>query len=212
MKNHYRAMWHDQQSRQSGEPGRKIESTFDLPGYEFTYALPNFGFMEVTYSHKARSQDWKFHFSVHADDIEIAWDLFLDAMSSHGDKHAAKVAKPSLLEEFSDPDYGQAGKMITLYETGHYSPDEYMNLVRSIEAAFSAAGVRTNAPVKGDRKVPGGSYASYRREKDQHGRYIASADLQHLPIEEQYNPTDCDDPYLHFSLEKPMFMAPSLTF
>lgn len=120
---------------------------------------------------------WKFHISVHPDDVKLAWNSMVEYLQQEG-VAIAKVASAATAAEHAlptDPDSGkknpQAGKMIVLYvadEIGGqpaHSAEDWQRIINGVEERLAAAGVRPGAEVITDRAVPGSLYSYYRSDR-----------------------------------------------
>lgn len=171
-----------------------------IDGY-LTLIAPNFPYLQFTSLADVDSAGWKFHFSVAAADTKKAWNLLVDLLVRDGDQHLAKVALPFIWDELSDPTSGQAGKFITLYENGRYTPERYMRIISAVEELYRANHIARGIETTTDRAVPNSVYASYKRERDEDGIIRSKdKDIMHLPVEKRYNPYGKKDPYADFAL------------
>jgi hypothetical protein len=187
--------WEEAQSRAS--PTASVvrhSSELGVGGYHM-YTDSNFGFLQLEPEHGVSNSDWKFHLSVAPEDVSKAWHIFVEELAKDGDKHLAKVVKPDTAQRFANPESIQAGKMITLYENGEYSPQQYANLLARVESRFDAAGIEPGPATNADRAIPGSRYGSYRRETDPNGDYMASSHMRNVPKEQRFNPHNSPDPY-----------------
>ena len=113
-------------------------------------------------SHYAYGDGWKFHLSIHPEDLPKAWDI-VSSIAMENDVGGAKVTTPDTAWSFHDPSNYQAGKQITIYGAGSSS---WADQMREIEIALRENGIRPSVQnIEGDRMVPGSRYAGYRNEK-----------------------------------------------
>jgi hypothetical protein len=115
-----------------------------------------------TADHFANGDGWKFHLSIHPDDLPKAWDIVSDILMRNN-VGAAKVATPENAVKFHDPRSHLAGKQITIYGPGNLS---WADQMREIEIALRQNNIRPSVQsVVGDRMIPGSRYAGYRNDK-----------------------------------------------
>jgi hypothetical protein len=156
---------------------------------------------------KFEEAGWKFHLSVHPDDVSRAWNIIVDEMVNDGSvpQHAAKVARAKLISRFADPADAQAGKMIVIYTHANVDPEHYQRLLERIERRLKADRIRSGPDVKRDRKIPGSAFIFYRNDRDLTGEYNAAAQNASTARAWQYNPNRKLDPYEVFSIsDKPV--------
>lgn len=118
------------------------------------------------YDHKVHyaGDGWKFHLSVHPDDLPRATELVMQQVAKHG-VQAFKVTTPQTAEDFNNPLNPQAGKQFTLYGARNKTDFRWDNVIRDIELSFTQEGIRPSvSTIQGDRMVPGSRYAGYRNE------------------------------------------------
>ena len=144
---------------------------------------------------------WKFRFSVSDQDLERAWNIFAEEIFNSPYEHAAKVADRNAAKQLMDPDYVQGGKMITLYALDGVPPEEYIRIMKNVEARFEAEGIKPGLTVKRDRKVPGSRYLSYRNENGVDGGYNAARNNLELRTVDAYNQAGIYDPYAVFEVK-----------
>ncbi len=182
--------------------------TFSNPNYDF-FTAPDFGFYQISPrgmlnqpDFQQQMGDFKFHMSIHPDDVEAAWNIASEILMdpSQSVPSIAKVTKPETALSFANPDSIQAGKMITVYTIQDVPPEHYAQLMQELEERLQQAGIRPGPTSNADRVVPGGQYTSYRVEKGPNGEYMASSELGQLPREQRYNPYNIQDPYANMNL------------
>lgn len=179
----------------------------DMQAFQFKdpnyFVLPSSSFLQMTGSAVDLEKGpaaWKFHMSVHGDDVVKAWNIAAPIIMQDGPDHVAKVVTPKAAKDFANPENPQAGKMITLYTFDQRTPEEYMALLQKIEKAFRDEGIRPGADVHGDRKVQNSGYAFYRNQEGLSTKYVAASDLENLPADKKYNPAGHHDPYRNFDI------------
>jgi len=178
-------------------------SPAQLPsGYKMEWE-PLAGKSWMQLSQKGLAEDsqtgWKFHISVHPQDLPKAWGLIADYMPEAGIQKA-KVAGPKNVAKFSDPAHEQSGKMIVLYDTGTPGWD---NRMRDIENILKDNDIRPGSPVKGDRRIAGSRYGFYRNDgNDGTGGYISAENAARsgLPESVRYNPKGLYDPFMNIDV------------
>ena len=178
------------------------EMCFQNDGY-LTTTKPTFPYMQLTPFSDTSAGAWKFHFSVEPNDRNVmaAWSLVVDALIHDGDKHIAKVAMPYIWDDLADPEFRQVGKIITFYDTGSYSPQDYMHMIAEIEKRFLDNGISAGHLPITNRAIAGSQFASYKRDCDEDGeRRCKDHDVMHLPREQRHNPDNRNDPYSSFIL------------
>lgn len=143
---------------------------------------------------------WKFHVSFHPEDMPKAWALASQHLMDK-DVKVFKVASPITAQKFSDPNSIQAGKFITVYETGNAG--DLANTMGELEQIFARNGIRPGPDVRHDRKVPGSQYLSYRNDKNTQGQYISSRELASAPPQQAYNVAGHPDPWQGFRMISP---------
>ena len=77
---------------------------FRDPNY---FVLPSSSFLQMTGSAvdlEKGPAPWKFHISVHLDDVVKAWNIVAPLIMQDGPDHVAKVTTPKASKDFSDPD------------------------------------------------------------------------------------------------------------
>ena len=137
------------------------------------YAQSNGSFWQISplKDGDPKHNGWKFHLSVHPDDVPRAWDLMHEDVIKH--ELTAKVTSPDASRKFGDDTYPQKGKMITMYDDTS-RPRDWQTVLQNIEHKFQESGIRPGPQVNIDRPVRGSSYASYRNDQDRNGQYIDS--------------------------------------
>lgn len=170
----------------AGWPRRKSRGNYILDEIFGTKtALPKsdgsgfFGFVrrasdDGSLSGETKSGGWKFHLSIHPDDIPLAWDSIVPLIEKEG-IGGVKFATPGTAAEHSiaiDEESGlpnpQLGKMIVLYTNKEidgkpaHTPKDWQRILQSIEQQLAEAGVRPGPEVATDRPVPGSQYTYYR--------------------------------------------------
>ena len=121
--------------------------------------------------------DWKFHISVHHEDVALAWDSIVSYLQKEG-VAKVKVVTPDLGAEFGirfeqDGEHPnvQAGKMFTLYAYDQvngkpaHSVEDWQRIINGIEKRLAQAGVRKGLEVITDANVPGSMYSYYRSDR-----------------------------------------------
>lgn len=161
------------------------------------------GFWQVQLNHldldsadKGRS-GWKCHVSFHPDDMEQAWSLAAEHLMKK-DIGLFKVTGPRLTERFGQEGDKQAGKFITVYETG--DAQNIAETLGELEQIFAEHGIRPGPDVQGDRKVPGSRFLSYRNDKDANGQYVSGPAA---PGEPTHNRSGQSDPWQGFRIIPP---------
>ncbi len=154
---------------------------------------------------KFEEAGWKFHLSVHPDDVARAWNIAVEEMVKDNTvpQHHAKVARPRLVDAFSKPEDSQAGKMIVIYAGENVPPRKLPAPAGAYRAQkLKTARVRPGLDVKGDNKVPGSSFIFYRNDKDLAGEYNLAAQNANITMARRYNPDRKKDPYKGFSISE----------
>lgn len=123
-----------------------------------------------------KESEWKFHISVHPDDLPRAWDAIVPYLQEQNIA-LAKVAIPEMAKQHgvitgkSGERNMQAGKMITLYvekslgKEPIHTNQQWGEIINGIETRLAHAGVRPGPKVASDRAIPGAQYTHYRSEK-----------------------------------------------
>lgn len=142
---------------------------------------------------ESKVNGWKFHLSIHPDDVSRAWDLIEERLVD--EQLAAKVTNPAYSRAFANPDERQRGKMITLYDDTS-RPRDWGQLLKHIDDTFEKNGVRPGPQVNIDRPVQGSRFASYRNDRDLNGHYIDSR------LTTSYNQANHPDPYAALDLNR----------
>ncbi len=137
---------------------------------------------------------WKFHVSVHADDIEAAWHVVAGALMEHK-VGCFKVTMPDVLRKFHDAAYSQAGKIFSIADFG----ENWEKIIPEIERKLECVGVRPSHVVKRDRPLTGSQYFHYRHD-GMDKAYIGAEAIAKLPPEQRYNPTGAPDPFANFDV------------
>lgn len=138
---------------------------------------------------------WKFHVSFHPDDMERAWSLASEHLMKK-EIGLFKVTGPELTQRFSEEGYRQAGKFLTVYETG--DAQNVAETLGELEQIFTRNGIRPGPDVQHDRKVPGSRYLSYRNDKSAQGHYLDSRELENAPADKAFNVGGHPDPWQMF--------------
>lgn len=175
-------------------PNFKSESYFVLSGLSFPY-------MQLTPRANVDAGKWKFHFSVSAEDTIEAWNIIVHNLTNDGDKHLAKVALPMIWNDLADPDFRQVGKIITLYDTGAYSPKHLMELIAKINQELEDQELSPSLLPITNRVISGSAFVSYKRDRDPDGvRRLQDHHVMDLPRNIRHNPRNEPDPYSKFCL------------
>jgi hypothetical protein len=148
---------------------------------------------------ESKVNGWKFHLSIHPDDVSRAWDLIQERLVE--EKLAAKVTNPAYSRAFANPNELQRGKMVTIYDDTS-RPRDWGQLLKHIEDTFDKNNVRPGPQVNIDRPVEGSRFASYRNDRDLNGQYIDSCRTT------SYNQANHPDPYDTLDLRR---VAPAQT-
>ena len=142
-------------------PDRKPDAPSEPPmktpaGYE---QVSNAGWVQYEapdYSGKNIS-GWKVQVSVAPEDLPKAWNLLADYLPESG-VQVVKVAKPSILADHGNPEDGQSGKMIVIYDTKLPGWDKR---ALEIEQLLQAGGIKPGPEVKDSRRIEGSQYTFY---------------------------------------------------
>jgi hypothetical protein len=153
--------------------GEHLPNTYDfvnrsLSGAYASYLYDDKNFIGLarkdfsTADHFANGDGWKFHLTIHPDDLPRAWDI-VSGIVMRNNVGAAKVATPENAVKFHDPRCLEAGKQITIFGPGNLS---WADLMREIEIALRQNNIRPSVQsIEGDRTIPGSRYAGYRNDK-----------------------------------------------
>ncbi|NBO17984.1 MAG: hypothetical protein EBV03_01935 [Proteobacteria bacterium] len=128
-------------------------------------------------SGEIKSSGWKFHISVHPEDVPLAWNSIAPYIQQEN-IGMAKVATAKTAAEHAsatDVDTGlrnpQQGKMLVLYAAKTIdgkpgqTPQDWQRIINGVEKRLAEAGVRPGPEVLTDRAVPGSQYSYYRSSK-----------------------------------------------
>jgi hypothetical protein len=157
--------------------GLKTSVPVDKEGFFYSFnRLPPEG-EETRTRDFIKNSGWKFHISVHPDDVPLAWNSIVDYLQQEG-VASAKVASAITAREhhlLTDPDSGkknpQAGKMIVLYaaETiagqDAHSAGDWQRIINGVEERLAKVGVRPGHEVITDKPVKGSMYSYYRSDR-----------------------------------------------
>lgn len=177
---------------------QRVDKVFHLGAF--------FRFYNQTVDEKGAS-GWKLHFSADPAHLEAAWEAVAGAMIDHG-VGLAKVVDKDYAQVFNNPDYHQAGKMITVYD--HGEAVDWQGFVQDVEDRMLAAGVKPGPGVHGDKPVQGSLYAAYRNDKSPQGAYVSSDAIRqdHSVAEEnRHNPYGLPDPLADKAVSHDAFLA-----
>ena len=170
---------------------------FQHPSYQM-FTTPDFGFYQLMPNEGIDTNSmgqYKFHMTIHPDDVSQAWDIVAQELMNSPYPQVAKVTKPETTAKFANPDSIQAGKMITVYTRDNVPPEFYKDLMQRLENRLDQAGIRSGPLSNADRIIPGGKYSSYRAESGPNGEYMASADMTGISRDQRHNPWNQPDPF-----------------
>jgi hypothetical protein len=180
----------DLDSNQRGKFG-KYEAFISMGGVWIQFELPGTTSDQLT--------GWKFHLSVHGDDVERAAEILLRIYDRH-DATVFKVTSYEATPSHSSPGQFFSGNVFTLYDMGE---KDWSQIVHEIERQFSKTGIRTGLALESSKKAPNCRYTYYRNDGSGDGlytSYISTAELATLPAEKRYNPLGLPDPFSDMSL------------
>lgn len=127
---------------------------------------------------------WKFHLSVHPEDVGRAWDLIVDRLQK--EKLHAKFVRPDVANRLGQSSHIQ-GKTITLYDNA--LPRDWEGLLHDVETTFRENDIRPGQSIEKDRAVTNSAYAYYRCDVGPDGRFVTPSDVH------TYNDSGKPDPF-----------------
>lgn len=163
------------------------------------------------------SDGWKFHISVQADQIGLAWNKVAEYLVAHKIVDAKVVTREEAQMQAGSH---QDGKAITVYCVKDGT--DYKQVAKDIEKILIDNGIRPGARVQGDRRVNGSNYMSYRDDfggdardyQDYSKRYQQGKEIaETLPEDKKYNPFNRPDPFadLNVSPRRAQQAAPTVS-
>ncbi|MGD9109094.1 MAG: pentapeptide repeat-containing protein [Gammaproteobacteria bacterium] len=133
---------------------------------------------------------WKFHISVHQDDLEKAWNIMKkDLLNEKNGVSSLKVMS------WKEKEYSVEGKQITIYvysnkTTGKLdkSVDSYRKLFSNIEKKLHKANIKPGKVPKIEPRLMSSKYTSMRNDRDNTGLYVDATQTNNFNTYNHPNP------------------------